>query len=124
LRLFEEMTGEPSTGSLGFRANELMNRDVKKFKRTENIQEAAELLPKIIEDMKQRYGDKPELLMSKIKGLKQNSYQTMPNPEIRPQKFVEYYNYLVNVLGEKEAQEKLQNYLKQNAINKAKSSAL
>jgi hypothetical protein len=64
------------------------------------------------------------LLKKNLTALKQNSYQTMPNPETMPTTFLSYITYLEKSQGSQAATARLQDYLERNAINKAKASMI
>jgi len=72
----------------------------------------------------QRSQGNPDVLRQQLQSLKQNSYQTMPSPQSMPLQFAKYYQYLVATRGQEAAQAVMQDYMRQNAINKAKGSMI
>jgi hypothetical protein len=124
LRTYNTIAGNPITDLTGEFITPMGNRDAKKFKKTDDIGEAAELVPSLIEDAIKKAKGNPDLLKKNLTALKQNSYQTMPNPETMPTTFLSYITYLEKSQGSQAATARLQDYLKRNAINKAKASMI
>ena len=122
-RIFDELQGKP-VGNIPARRNPALNQNIEQYKLTGDIEEALSLLPKIVNTLKVRYGDRPDRLLKAIQGLSQNSYQTFPNPRSSPLQAQKYYKYLQTTLGEDEAKERLLDYAKQTGINQVKSSIL
>jgi len=118
-RVFEKLDGKQIPKFDSGVNNPLINTDEKKFKRTGDLEEAADLMDKILA----KYENDPEKMMKKLKALKSNSYQTMPNPQdpLESEAFQKYYEFLGLVLGEKEADARLEDYIQQNMVNKAKA---
>jgi hypothetical protein len=124
LRTYNTIAGNPITDLTGEFITPMGNRDAKKFKKTDDIGEAAELVPSLIEDAIKKAKGNPDLLKKNLTALKQNSYQTMPNPETMPTTFLSYITYLEKSQGSQAATKRLQDYLERNAINKAKASMI
>jgi len=123
LRTFEYLHDYPYDKLSGTIGNRVGGSKIKEFKRTPDLQKAAQLLQQdIIPSEIARWRNKPEVLMRRLRSLKQNSYQTFPNIEERPIEALEYASFVKRVRGQKNLQDMLQDYLKQNALNKAKSS--
>lgn len=125
LRRFKQVSegGEvsPLLGTGLFEDNPYIGLDAKEFKRTEDIGEAAELLPGLLSSaIGNAHGD-PYKLKQELRKLKANSYTTMPNPESMPLSFAKYIAHLSTTQGEEAASQRLTDYFLQNARNKAKS---
>jgi hypothetical protein len=94
----------------------------RKFKRTEDVGEAMEMLPTLIEDaIKKAKGD-PYKLKAEFRKIKTNSYQTMPDPKNQPMEFWSYVDYLTQTQGEEKAAARISKFYSQRYINKAKAS--
>lgn len=106
------------------RPNVIGEPSIKAFKRTGDIKEAAAMLPGLIKNVIEEAKGDPEKLKDGLMKLKLNSYQTFPNPSTLPKQFHDYYIWLAKTQGSEEASARLADYLKQNAINKAKSAAV
>jgi hypothetical protein len=124
LRTYNLIADNPISDLTGDFITPLGKGDKKKFKQTKDIGEAAELVPQLIEDAIKRAKGNPDLLKKNLTALKQNSYQTMPNPETMPTTFLRYITYLEKSQGSQAATARLQDYLERNAINKAKGSMI
>lgn len=101
--------------------NPLLNTNEKKFKQTGDMQEAVDLFPDLIKKAIEDANGNPEVLVRNLRGLKENNYQTMPNPDSMPLTFRRYLMFLEQSQGSDKATERLLDYLRQNAVNKAKS---
>ena len=101
--------------------------DYRKFKETEDIQEAKDMLPAILKKIKEKSKrtdgtiDK-EKLRSELRSLKLNNYQTMPNPQTQPSKFREYMQFIKDTQGQEAADALREDYIRRNRINRGKSS--
>ncbi len=94
----------------------------RKFKRTEDIGEAMEMLPSLIEDaIKNSKGD-PYKLKAEFRKIKTNNYNTLPDPKNQPIEFWSYVNYLTETQGEEKAAARISKFYSQRYINKAKAS--
>jgi hypothetical protein len=121
LRTFNRMEGNPITDlSIDF-IKPMGNAKEKTFKRTDDLREAAELLPSLLQEAVEKAGNNPDLLRKELTSLKQNSYQTMPNPDRMPTTFLRYLLHLKKSQGVEQARARLQDYIQQNAVNKAKA---
>jgi len=56
--------------------------------------------------------------------LRRNSYQTVPSPETSPIETSKYLDFLGRTQGKDTASQRLEDYMRRNAINKAKSSLI
>jgi hypothetical protein len=127
LRTFNTLQGNPVSDLRNQYTENFDDLDVKKFKRAETIEEARTILPELldeaIEDSKMEDGSiDVDKLKSQLRRIKQNSYQTMPNPKTIPRSFLKYIQHLEASQGKEVANKRLTDYLTQNAINRAKSS--
>jgi len=102
-------------------ANPFVGRKEKSFKKEANMEEAGKKLEGILTHYLDRYGDQPDVLKDKLRSLKQNSFQTMPNLERDVARFGQYYLYLKETKGQKEADRIVKDYVQQNMINRAKT---
>jgi hypothetical protein len=123
LRRFDMVEGLPYN-EVDQGSNPYMNLEQKKFKMEQNIEEAVKQLPSLISNIIEHYGDKPDVLMAKLKALKQNSYETFPSLEQMPISMMKYIGYLERMEGPEQAQNELQDYLKRKMVNEVKSSAI
>jgi len=120
LRVYRELTGSPSGEPT--QSNKYLDAESKNYKQTSDIGEAVELLPELMQKFQDKAKTEPEKAIRFLKGLKANSYQTAPSLKDNPSEFVSYYNYLVKTQGEKEAVNRIEDFVLQSNINKAKSS--
>ncbi len=125
LRVYNTLSGNSITDlSSEWGSRKFGPEDMKKFKRTEDLSEAVEILPKLIDKALEKSNGDPEILKSELSKIKRNSYQTMPNPNTIPLRFIKYITYLEKSQGSEVASARLNDYLLQNAVNKAKTSAV
>lgn len=120
IRVFNELEGKPVNTDYA-QPNKFIGKEAKTFKKETDLSKAGEEIGAILKDYFTRYGDKPEELQSKLKGLKANSYQTMPSLERIPISFFRYLNYVRATQGETKAQDMLTDYATRNSINQVKS---
>lgn len=102
--------------------NPYLNLESKRFKRTGDIGEAVQQLPELVTKAFEASNGNIEVLQNKLRALKQNTYETMPNPDRIPISFFRYLNFISNTRGPEEAANRMMDYMRQNAINRAKSS--
>lgn len=127
LKVFKSGFGYPVSPASTERPNPLVGQGARDFKRTEDVAEAARMLPDLwqeaIEDSKDANGNiQPEVLKNKLSALKRNSYQTVPSPTETPMQTGQYLNWLSATQGKQTAEQRMIDYVRRNAINKAKSS--
>jgi hypothetical protein len=122
-KVFQKLQGEDNETTIKRRSRINVSPE-QEFHREQDLEKAAEMVPqllsKAIEDSK---GD-PYKLRNKLKSLKSNSYQTMPNPENMPIAFLNYISYLERTQGSEEAAKRFEDYIQANAINKVKSKMI
>lgn len=125
LRTFRLLSGKDvadfSTSEYG---KKYKSTTMDKFKKTGDLNEATELLPELIDKAVNKAKDSGDItdFFTETQKLKQNSYQTMPNPETKLVEFMQYYDFLVKTQGKAEADKRLVDYFEKNAINRAKSA--
>lgn len=128
--IWQELTGrkEPDSSATDI-ASSYTNLGAKKFKQEEDVQKAGkELQPLIanaIEKSKDANGNiDPEKLKAEFAKIKQNNYQTIPDPERNPIAFYHYRNYLIETKGEKEANAIIADYFQHKYVNQVKSQMI
>lgn len=121
LKLYKTTHGKDVGDVISDRANPLIDKDVKEFKRAEP-KEAAKQLPILLRKAIKQSKGNPELLRRELAKLKAHSYQTMPNPNNFPRTFLSYLSYLRDTQGSKAAAERLHDYVMTNAEDKVKSA--
>jgi hypothetical protein len=121
LRRFDMVEGLPYN-DIDEGSNPYMNIEQKKFKMEQDIPKAVQQLPGLVQNIIQTYGDKPDVMMGKLKALKENAYSTFPSMEQMPLSFIKYLGYLNREEGPAKAQAELQDYLKHKITNEAKAS--
>lgn len=97
---------------------------LKKFKRSDNLEEARAMLPELIQHAIDKAGNNPEKLKQELEKMKKNSYQSMPNPRTLPDSFSKYLIFLKETQGEDVMKDRLLDYVRQNIVNKAKVAGL
>ena len=123
LRRFDMVTGLPYN-EVDSGSNPFMNIEQRRFKMEQDPAKAVAMVVPMIHNIMLKYGNNPDVMMEKIKALKQNSYATMPSLENTPLSFFKYINYLNKEEGEGKAQEALRDYLHHKVINEAKASTI
>lgn len=122
LKMFKNLNDYPVADVSGDRPNPFLRSETKKFKKTEDLNEAVELLPTIIQKEFERSQGNFGMFKRRLEGLKQNSYPIMPNMDTDPEQFAKYVNYIRATQGDEAATELIVKYYKRNTINKAKSA--
>jgi hypothetical protein len=120
LRVFKKLNDYDVPSLSNMHVNPLLNPEEKKFKQTEDVGEAARMLPELIQKAIKEADGNPEKLASKLRGLKSNSYQTMPSPDAEPKQFMDYISHLRQTQGDSVAMQRLADYLRQRDVNKIK----
>jgi hypothetical protein len=124
LRRFEQVEGLPFNAQDASNANPYINIEQKKFKLEQDPKKAMAMLPGLISNIIQNYSNTPDVMMSKLKALKENSYSTFPSIEEMPLSFFKYIGYLNREEGPEAANKELQDYMKRKIVNEAKSSVV
>lgn len=123
LRVFEELSGSPRPTDTGT-ANPFMNLKGKEFKKTADLDRAAELLPEVLDDVIVKSGGDYEKLKKLLTGLKSNNYQIFPSPDSVPQTAQKFYDFLVQTQGQDEADRRFSEFLEMRMKNKIKASVV
>jgi hypothetical protein len=123
LRRFDMTEGIPYN-DIDQGSNPYMNLEQKQFKMTQDIGQAVQELPSLVENILKTYGDKPDVMMSKLKALKENQYSTFPDMQTMPLSFMKYVGYLQRYEGPEAAQAELKDYMTHRITNEAKASVV
>lgn len=105
-------------------ANPYMNLEQTHFKHNQNVNDIATELPQIVNHLITNYGDKPDVLLTKLRSLKQMDYNTFPNIESTPLMFAKYLAFLKQKDGTEAANSALMDYMMHRVVNQAKSSVV
>lgn len=124
LRRFEEIEGYPYQDQGPDANNPYMDLKSKKFRTTQDVGEAIKMLPQLVNKIVGENKGKPDVIMEKLKGLKEHTYATLPNMETMPMEFMKYIGYLQREEGPEKAQQAIQDYIKHKVIGEAKASAV
>jgi len=120
MRAFNELEGKPASAiPTSNQYAGLASRDFKH--ETDPAKAGADMKDLLHRAIMDSQGN-PAELQRQLRGLKSNSYNTMPNMKNNPVEFMKYMNFIKSTQGDEAAQELLQDYIKQNAVNSAKSS--
>lgn len=122
LRSWKMAEGMPYQPQESSESNPYLDLPYKSFKKTEDVLEAAKELPSLISIALDRSQGNGEVLRAQLSKIKSNSFQTMPNPDEIPMTFMRYVEYLRKTKGEEAANERIQEYFKENFLNKMKAS--
>lgn len=124
LRVYKTLSGEKITDlSSPFKVN-FKSSLADKYKKSQDPEEIQKLLPELVGRALERSGDDPEKLKKELSKLKENSYQTMPNPRRWPLTFTKYFIHLKNTQGEDVAKDRLTDYIQKNQMNQLKSDLI
>jgi len=123
LRRFDMVEGLPYN-EIEQGSNPYMNLEQKKFKSTQDIGEAMKALPGLVSNIMTTYSKTPDIMIEKLKALKQNQYSTFPSIEHMPIEFMKYMSYLQKEEGPEVAQAELASYMKHKMINSVKAAAV
>lgn len=122
LRRWKMVEGLPYEAQSQMEGNPYLNMNQKEFKREQNIGEAVKELTPLVHSIIENYGNNPELMMQKFKGLKESQYETMPSLEDTPIAFSRYLRFLKDTQGNEAATEHMMDYMHHEMINQAKAS--
>lgn len=123
-RNFRMAEGQPIDEQTPEESNPYLDLPVKSFRKTTDLQEAAEEIPNLIQRALTKANGNSEILQTELKKLKTNSYQTMPNPESLPMEFMKYVTYLQKTKGDEKATDTIRDYMLHNQLNKVKSEMI
>jgi hypothetical protein len=121
LRVFNMLEGNKITDLRTIFTEDFTDLPMKKYKKAKTVEEAAEILPELIDKAIKKANNNPEKLKKELTKIKRNSYQTMPNPERMPDSFARYLLFLDNTQGKEKANERLLDYITRNEVNRVKS---
>lgn len=124
LRVYQMGEGLPSGQSATVRPNPLLDKEMKQFKRTDDLQEAAPLARELVKNVIAENKGNPERMRAELSKLRRNSYQIVPSPERSPMAFTGYRKFLTETQGPEVASERIKDYMIKNAKNRAKSSMI
>lgn len=122
LRRYKMVSGLPFESQTATEGNPYLNLSQKDFKKEQDLNKAMQDVQPLIRNIINRWGNNPEVMMEKLKGLRQNQYATMPSLEDTPMAFFRYLKFLRNSQGEEAAQEHVNDFLRHEMINHAKSA--
>ncbi len=122
LRAWKTTEGLPIIQQSVDESNPYLEINQKLFKQESDPAKAAGELPELIQSIVQRYGNNPEVLATKLQGLKTNNYKSLPSPENEPLAFARYIQQVRATQGPEAAQNLISDYLRKTAINRMKSS--
>ena len=123
LRRFDMTEGLPYQ-DIDAGSNPYLNLEQKQFKSTQDVGKAMKELPGLINNIIETYKGSPDVMMAKLKALKENQYETFPSMEQMPLSAFKYLGYLQRLEGPQAAQEELMSYMKHKVVNEAKASAV
>lgn len=123
LRRFDMVEGLPYN-DIDQTSNPFMNIEQQKFKHNPDLGESLQMLPSLITNIIDRYSSKPDVMMSKLKALKENSYDTMPSLDTMPMQFFKYMAYIQRTRGNGAAEDAVRDYLTHKVVNQAKGSVV
>jgi hypothetical protein len=121
LRRFDMVSNLPYN-EIDEAGNPYINIEQKRFKLNQDIPSAIPQAMDLTKNIIATYGDRPDVMLQKLKALKSNSYATMPSMENTPISFAKYLTYLKNQEGPDAANQALQDYMKHKMVNEVKSS--
>lgn len=122
-RVYKKLQGEEVPSMDELRSTTRYGQDeVKDFKRASSVSDALQLLPQLISKAIEKSAGDPYKLKAELRRIKQNNYQTLPNPTSMPQSFLGMISFLSKTQGVDAASERLMDYIQQNGVNKAKAS--
>jgi len=123
LRKFQMVSGLPYN-EIDQGSNPYMNIEQKRFKMEQDLPTAMKELPGLVSNIIDTYKGQPDVLMSKLKALKENNYSTFPSMDTAPLSFYKYLGYLNREEGSEAAQKELMSYMQHKVVNEVKSSVV
>ena len=90
----------------------------------QDIPTAIKQLPQLVSNIIEHYKESPDVMMAKLRALKDNQYSTFPSMEEAPLSFYKYLGYLQREEGPEAAQAELMDYYKRKIVNQVKSSVV
>lgn len=124
LRRFKMVEGLPYEAQTASTGNPYMDLDEKKFKHSQDVGEAAQMIPGLIEDAVNKANGNYDVLRAELHKLKANSYETIPSWESAPQTFAKYMEFIRRRDGDEAANNLIADYLTHRAINEYKAKLI
>jgi len=124
LRRFKMVEGLPYEAQTASTGNPYMDLPMKKFKHSQDVGEAAEMIPQLIENAVNKANGNYDVLRSELHKLKANVYETIPSWESAPQSFAKYMEFIRKRDGDEAANNLIADYLTHRAINEYKGSLI
>src|ERR1041385_995542 len=124
LRRFKQAEGMPYEAQSVATGNPYMDMELKHFKRSEDVGEALQDLPSLIDTAIKKANGNPDILKAEFKKIKENNYETMPSLENAPITFHNYVKFIQKTQGDKAASDLIADYIRKRAINQIKSSVV
>jgi hypothetical protein len=92
------------------------NLQEKKFKREVVPERIVSDIGPLVNKLVEKYQDNPEVLESKLKGLKTGAVKTMPDPEKQPIEFSRYIEYTRKTYGDEAVNNLMKNWLERRSL--------
>lgn len=128
LKVWKMGEGQELSAASTMRPNPLIGKAARQFKQTDDMNEAAALVPELVDKAIEKATIdgiiNPEILKAELSKYKRNSYQTVPNPQESPIAASHYIDFLSKTQGTNEALRRIEDYMRRNAINQAKSKMI
>lgn len=128
LKVWKMGEGEELSAASTMRPNPLLGKTARQFKQTDDVNEAAALVPELVDKAIEKAtidgSINPEILKAELSKYKRNSYQTVPNPQESPMAASRYIDFLSKTQSTNEASRRIEDYMRRNTINRAKSSMI
>lgn len=127
LAVYEEITQQKNR-EFSSDYNPLEGATYRGYKQAKTSEEARDKLSGVVDMMLERASKNgrldPIALKRELGKVVRNQYRTMPSPDTSPDEFEQYYNYLVQTLGEDAAKERVRDFVNQRTLNRAKTEAI
>lgn len=123
LKVFNQVEGnktKPNDNNTDY-SNEFSDPDIRKFKNEKDINNVSGELEPILNNIMSKKD--PQEIKQSLTGLKRGiSYNTIPSPKANTQLTQQYLDYITKTQGKAASDALLQDYMQQQAVNKAKRS--
>jgi hypothetical protein len=120
-RVFKRLQGETVPPSYLMNTTKFSKPASKEFKQLGDVSELPEKFGAAIDEAVTRSKGDPYKLKENLQALRQNSYQTIPDPEREPSKFIEFTKFLAETQGEEATNRRIADYFQQKALNRMKT---
>ena len=104
--------------------NPYLNVSASQFKRNPDISSAIEQSIPLVQHIFDKYSENPQVIPTKLAGLRTMNYETMPNQDEQPIEFYRYLAHMANVKGGQAATDLWQDYMMQHMSNQLKASMI